>query len=272
MHQPTIYYGSDLHLEFERGHKHSIKNIPEGNLLILAGDIFTPWSMDDRTRQVVHSFFNEVSKKFDDVILVLGNHEHYNGYFCNTIETIEEELICYNNIHILNAQFFQFENFLIYGGTFWTDVKNADPLIKWDIQRGMNDYQCVRYSVDSLDLKLRVDDTINENHYARKKLTEFYTIAEEKELIPIVVSHHAPSWQCVQKWYKADVISYGYANTNLDDLFELVPNGIWIHGHMHDVDDIDIGNVSVRANPRGYIGQEAIANNFEFKELIYENQ
>ena len=42
---------------------------------------------------------------------------------------------------------------------------------------------------------------------------------------------------------------------------------LWTHGHMHNVSDYMIGEIRVVCNPRGYIGYESNANQFQLKYL-----
>jgi hypothetical protein len=42
---------------------------------------------------------------------------------------------------------------------------------------------------------------------------------------------------------------------------------LWTHGHMHDDFDYTIGTCRVVCNPRGYVGHEARANNWQLKTI-----
>ena len=37
----------------------------------------------------------------------------------------------------------------------------------------------------------------------------------------------------------------------------------WVHGHVHNFTDYMIGDTHVLANPRGYVGYESIADEFD---------
>lgn len=273
-----LYYGSDLHLEFEKGAKHTI-DVPEGDVLVLAGDVYTPWYQGQAKAAVRESFFAEVSEKFKTVLYIMGNHEHYGGYFVQTDNLICEQLEKFKNIYLMNGNYHQVENVLFYGTTFWTDCRGSHPEVMWDVQRNMNDYTEIRYSEDRMDYtsgqyngyskrsRLLASDTVNENHYARKGLTAFLSKAEEQDLYPVVIAHHHPSFACVEEMYRLDNLSYAYANTGLDDLLVMAPKHHWICGHMHKQDQIEIGNATVCTHARGYIGYESSANQYTFATL-----
>lgn len=270
-----LCFGSDLHLEFEKGVKHTL-NVPTGDLLILAGDVYTPWSNCPKHQAVWKSFFKEVSEKFDTVVYVLGNHEHYGGNFYQTLDKVKDDLEEFTNIKVLNNTWFEYKGLLVFGSTFWTDIRGGNPEVMWNVQRGMNDYQQIHTGhsnygpYTSKRVLLRANDTTNENHYARGALREFMTEAENKELFPIVVTHHQPDWMCVEPCYRVDDLSYAYANTGLEGYLFDFPNNLWFCGHMHKRDSLELGNSTVFTNARGYVGMEGGVHKFEFVKLKVE--
>src|SRR5512139_42869 len=92
-----IAYGSDLHLEFGMT---ELNNTENADLLVLAGDIVVA----DRLHPKHEWFFENCSNKFKDVILILGNHEHYGSDFNNTPTLIRDLVSPYKNIHFLDKE------------------------------------------------------------------------------------------------------------------------------------------------------------------------
>lgn len=264
-----IYYASDLHLEFSKGQL----KIPEGDVCLLAGDICLPWvhnhkAMTGSTRNLTHKvdkrqkkFFQECSEKFEHVYYVLGNHEHYQGEFYKTHDKMREKLDVWacDNIHILeNATAMLSDTVALFGATFWTDVRRADPLIQWDVECELNDYNLI-FDDDGLPIKARLP--ISENSFSRKILTRFLDNLEDG-VTPIILSHHAPFWESVPPCYRADNVSYAYANTNIERIFNIDSDlpSYWIHGHIHSESDYRIGGLNVLCHPRGYVGRETKPN------------
>ena len=68
---------SDLHLEFSQGNMH-VPELPDDakTVLILAGDI----GLVKKTHTFI-DFITDMSARFQDVIYVMGNHEHYKVHF-----------------------------------------------------------------------------------------------------------------------------------------------------------------------------------------------
>jgi predicted phosphohydrolase len=116
---------SDIHLE-----KYPRRRVPacEPNL-ILAGDIGVPLYSS------YENFFKDVSRKFDRVVYVLGNHEYERIWmgidkrdkelmvqkFMERNKLIQDILSNYKNISLLDNQGIQIEKKKIYGTTLWTN-------------------------------------------------------------------------------------------------------------------------------------------------------
>ena len=78
---------SDIHLEFG---SLPLLNNAGADVLVLAGDIMMAKHSINLERSLnYHKFFEHVSKEFDYVIYVPGNHEHYSNLYNNT----EQDLI-----------------------------------------------------------------------------------------------------------------------------------------------------------------------------------
>ena len=249
--------------------------IPTGDILILAGDVFSPCyltesadNQDFYSSELVYEFFELISKKFKNVYFIPGNHEFYNGRFDSTPTEFDLFFSDYENISVLSYERFIFlDEIAIFGDTFWFDANNRNPITQFKIKEGMNDFHKISSPIS--DRKLMVETVIDHNFAARIALDEFMEECKVKNLFPIVITHHAPSFQmCVDDWRKYDEVSFGYANTGLDNkLMYDYPKHIWIHGHTHRRYELKNENFTICCNPRGYVGYERIANDFFFKEL-----
>ena len=67
----------------------------------------------------------------------------------------------------------------------------------------------------------------------------------------VVITHHAPSPRSIRPWYDGDPFNCAFAS-NLDRLIERYQPELWIHGHMHDPVDEQLGKTRLVANPAGY--------------------
>jgi hypothetical protein len=55
----------------------------------------------------------------------------------------------------------------------------------------------------------------------------------------------------------------GYRSDLGDFILDRPQIRVWIHGHMHDNFDYQVGSTRVVCNPRGYSGYEQQAENFQ---------
>jgi hypothetical protein len=82
----------------------------------------------------------------------------------------------------------------------------------------------------------------------------------------VVVGHHCPSKKSTHPRYKDDTLMNGGYSSNLDFFIEDHPQiKAWTHGHTHELFDYKVGQTRVVCNPRGYIGYEERADEFELK-------
>ena len=135
---------SDLHLE----HGNILFDNTEGaKVLILAGDITTARGFATEVLTVQKNrfltFFEHISRQFEHVVYVLGNHEHYGMDFLQTKKIIESALQEFKNVRVLEKQVFTVDDVTFIGGTLWTDCNKQNPLSMMIIQNGMCDFTII---------------------------------------------------------------------------------------------------------------------------------
>lgn len=246
-----------------------------------------------------HKFFQECAEKFPHVIYVAGNHEHYHGDFKYTLSELKRKFSYLKNVHVLDKEVFRLGDYTFVGGTLWTDMNNEDPLTMYQIKSMMNDFRCVKnsnrqvyrnvplykrkeddsgYELDQNGNMIQVgmkkkeepstfcpEDAVVEHRQCLAYIKHIVSEAKEGEKI-VVVGHHTPSHQSCHPRYKHDSLMNGGYHSNLDDYIVDHPQIVlWTHGHTHERYDYMIGDTRVICNPRGYIGHEVIARDFELK-------
>lgn len=251
---------SDLHLEF------GYQELPGGEVLILAGDIceaksykkeFHSTKLVDRTPGTCkyQDFFEIECAKYDKVFYVMGNHEHYHGRFDKTANELRS--ILPSNVQLLDRDFVEYNGVIYLGGTLWTNLNNGDSLTIYHLKATMNDYRVIQnyYADKGLYHKLVPEYTYREHI---KTLEYFKSVLEanpDKQVV--VISHHAPTHMSISPYYKDDHHMNGGYVSNLSEFILDHPNIThWIHGHVHDRFDYQVGNCRVLTNPRGYNGYE----------------
>lgn len=251
---------SDLHLEFNPGF--DVDN-QGADVLCLAGDICLAHHLyrnpisklpnnDDRNfnAKSYRDFFDHVSKQFDRVLYVMGNHEHYSGYWNNTAEWLKEALEPWPNITLLDNQWVDFDRVRIAGTSLWTDLNKRDPLTVMSVKDMMNDYFAITIKNGEKYHKLRPQDTLLAHEHALQFIKVAYETTDKNV---VVLGHHAPSRQSVHSRYHNQEIMNGAFCNDLDQfILDSERIKLWIHGHVHDHWDYMIGGCRVVCNPRGY--------------------
>lgn len=296
---------SDIHLEFGdielKNEQNADVLILSGDICLAntmqEGDTLYQYSSAATRRQRYIDFFVDCGRKFKDVIYVMGNHEHYNGDFAKSGEILKENLSFIKNLHILENEVKTIDDVTFIGGTLWTDFNNEDPVTLFQIRRMMNDFNCVKNSAEQIGywsdhydydenqvikrddagnpiVKERIrhyrdsiftPDTALEDHRAMLKLV-MNTVDADPNGKFVVVGHHAPSRQSTHPRYMADEIMNGGYSSRLDFIIEDRPQiKLWTHGHTHEPFDYLINGTRIVCNPRGYIGHEKRADEFELK-------
>ena len=219
---------SDLHLERYQNWQSVVRHVGSvpADVLVIAGDManiaFHPW----------HGALRLFSKLFPHVVYVLGNHEHYGTTEADyKIEVKDIQKDC-SNLNILEDRTVCIDGVTFAGTSLWFDICVSQVESHWS---RLNDL----YQIE------KPWERINQWHNRSKEFLGSLTGAD------IVVTHHAPSFQCVHPRYAEDPLNCFFAN-HLDDTIKQVGAKYWIHGHMHDRVNTEIEGTRVLCNPLGY--------------------
>jgi len=267
---------SDLHLEF------GDLTLPGGDVLILAGDILEaknlkksmydpnmvllPHERPDRRPDRYYRFFAEECSKYREVVMVMGNHEHYHGKIWKTQGDLLANLP--DNVTLLENQTHEIDGVMFVGATLWTDFNKGNPQVMMNCQFNMSDYKFITQfdSVKNAYYKL----TPNKTYLLHQESCEYIkkTLQKNQDRKVVVVTHMAPSVKSVAEEYNHDVLINPAYYSNLEGLIESNPQiKYWCHGHTHTKFDYQVGSTRVLCNPRGYNGYEETAINYEPVEI-----
>lgn len=270
---------SDIHLEF------ADLKLPGGEVLLICGDaveargikpdMYTgecprlmKWETELKRPDRHYRFFKEECAKYDHVLYIAGNHEHYGGKFDQTHDILRERLAdC--NVQILERDTVDIAGTLFVGTTLWSDT--SDPMVELVVKNSMNDYHSITkkefwggQTTQVNYRKLRPEDTTREFLKSRDYIDLIARENPDKNIV--VMTHHAPSAQSVDPMYQADKhreMNRAYYS-DLDQLILDRPNiKFWCHGHTHSDHDYQIGECRVICHPRGYYGYEQIATHYD---------
>ena len=270
---------SDLHLDF------SDLALPGGDVLILSGDIcearhlkrdmynkdmvLLEHERKDQRPDRYYRFFEEECSKYREVVMVMGNHEHYGFNYQKTYAHIAANLPA--NVTLLENQTHTIDDVTFVGATLWTDMNQADGLTMWHVGRSMNDFKQVTMFNEVKNVYHRLTpEKVMEDHYRSRKFIQ-ETVKDKVDQKFVVVTHHAPSKASTKPQYQNDTLMNGAYSSDLSELILDNPQiKLWTHGHTHDVFDYMIGSTRIVCNPRGYQDYEERANFFRADEFTIE--
>lgn len=278
----TIDYASDLHLEHNSSFRP--KNVSRANILILAGDIMVaesirrfPFydniqgtgSIHETNSQAYQDFLEHCSEQYEYVILIAGNHEHYQGRFDQVLETMTKACAAISpNVMFLNGDAFDYKDVTIVGTTLWTDFDNFDPIALYSAKSMMNDYRIIRFKDKYNNYRsLKPEDTFAVHIRDREFISLVEKNTRDRGRKLVVATHHAPSRQSIAPHYVHDQLSAAYASSLDEMIMDMECAKFWIHGHIHDVQDYMIGECNILANPRGYPNEGEHFSTFAVKSF-----
>lgn len=271
---------SDLHLEF------ADLTLPGGDVLILSGDVMEAKRLkkemynpdmvllehenkEQRPDRWYRFIEEECSKKYREIIYVMGNHEHYGFQYQKTFTHILDQLP--DNVHLLENDCHVVDDITFVGATLWTDMNKMDGLTMYHMKSMMNDYRQITMFNEAKNVYHRLDpERTVADHYRSKNYIKTVVEGRHDQKF-VVVTHHAPTKTSVHPRYLSDSIMNGAYSSDLSEFILDNPQiKLWTHGHTHDPFDYMVGSTRIVCNPRGYAGYEQRADQFDPKAVEIE--
>ncbi len=226
---------------------------PDSTVLIIAGDI-------SNSIKITSEVFIDASKVYEWVVVVEGNHEHYDieRKMSHNTEYLEELIKPYPNIILLNGTSHQIGDVLFTGALGWYDwagwehrgITIAQAYMAW--QSGSNDSRYPRFA--------------ELNSPAHLALVHSFQVAEEVRAAQIndsiskivCVTHTSPRHELMH-WHPTNdawnKLTPSYMNSKMSSVLEADTGKkikAWIYGHTHDRKMVDIDGVTYANNAQGY--------------------
>ena len=227
---------SDLHLEFRRSSPPRITKY--GNDLALLGDIGHPFAESYR------QFLSDQAKIFDNVFVLLGNHEYYSTE--KTVDQIRQQAqnVCdeHDNVHLLDRSTFDItEHTRLIGTTLWSDIDYKSAA-------RMSDFKMIRCK----DAPLTREQYVHWHHRDVSWLEKALITCREDEKRAVVLTHHGPCLAMAGK-YHGSMMNSGFV-TDLTRLFQS-PAIAYASGHVHSNCDTTVNGIRSVSNALGYPGE-----------------
>ncbi|MGO7340011.1 metallophosphoesterase family protein [Rhizobium johnstonii] len=262
---------SDLHYSPMDALRGAPFRIPDADICICAGDISENVSMSI-------AYLRRDIERHMPVILVLGNHDYYNGSIDFALERARREIEG-TRIHLLENQTIEIAGCRFVGATLWTDFAvsiGGDEHIPPEERRAIAS-DLVPFLIPDFSCILRSDPrrpgengliTVQEILNRHVASRSFIDRELEKPFSgrTIVVTHHAPLTESFDARFYGDVTNAAFGS-DLSDLIARRRPSSWIHGHIHRARDYLAGGTRIICNPRGYGGEREM-NGFRSGLLI----
>ncbi len=256
---------SDVHLEFG---DLLLPNRDRCDALIIAGDCVVasvlhnnanaePHTRAHREFNRLHGFIQRCVDEFSEVIAIAGNHEFYHGRWNASLDHLREFYQHYG-VEFLERDECVIQGQHFVGCTLWTDMHNSSAGAMQAARLTLNDFKLIVDDTGNYYTRLSPQRTVNRHIMSVEFLRE--TITKDT----VVITHHSPCHLSSDERYAGDILNCCYY-TDLSELILDREPKLWIHGHMHNESDYQVGTTRVVCNPRGYVGYEPQANSYTYK-------
>jgi len=234
-----IQYASDLHLEFA-DNWHYLREQPlkvSGDILVLAGDI---GYLGDQNYDN-HSFRNWASNSYQQVLVVLGNHEFYKYYDLSSMIDGKIGEIRHNVHYYYNVVRIGEADFIL--STLWSHIYDSYAPF---CERCVTDFRRIMYGNSVL--------TYREFNREHQRCLDFIknAVAQSKAEHKVMVTHHVPSYRLSAPEFAGSPLN-GAFTMELEDYIKGSGIDYWIYGHSHRNIDKVIGNTKCVCNQLGYV-------------------
>lgn len=173
-------------------------------------------------------------------VFVAGNHEFYGWDYQERLA----KLSAVPGLHFLDDTAVTVDGVTVAGSTLWTDYGHSSAAAEL-ARRAMNDHRYIKWTKNPYQRFLPSHAT--QLHAASRAFLSGVKA-------DVVVTHHAPSSKSVHSRFAGSAINRAYYS-DMDDIVAESGAALWIHGHVHNNFDYEIGTTRVLANPRGYPGE-----------------
>lgn len=252
----TFHLASDLHLEFGEKFEVPKPESPGKHICILAGDIGHP------TKPHYKEFLVKTRKKFDEVVVILGNHEYFSKNKRKLHANIQEVIATAKAVAentgciLLDRDVYTLpdEKISILGCTLWSHIK---PEEYYTAKQGDSDFRNVYLGGgDYLTPPLYDEWHQRDLEWLTREITE----RPDENLV--IVTHHCPTMRVIDPIYHQSPLNMCYV-TDLEYLFKDSVK-IWTCGHSHRRGSCLVNERWCALNPRGYPSE-----NREFQPLSF---
>ena len=189
------------------------------------------------------------------ILYVPGNHEFYHGEI-DAVRAAMADTCAEVGIELLDRRSMVIDGVRFVGATLWTDFLldglERAPGARRIARQCMSDFMgVIRHGTDMF-----TPIESERRHAADRAFVEHELDAAARlSQTAVVMTHHAPTPRSIRPWYQRNPLNPAFAS-DLDAVIARYAPPLWIHGHMHDSIDEQLGATRLVANPGGYTPSE----------------
>ncbi len=231
---------SDIHLEFHKdggkGFLESYEKV-DHDVAIVAGDLCD--------NKILKQSIALLARNLNEVIYVIGNHECYGSSISSTVAAAHEFSERHPNVHYLEQQGICIEGRWFHGCALWFPYDRASAVMNgMPGEAGMTDFFQIK------NIRSEVGE------YNQKGADYLRRCVGPGD---VVITHHLPSYECVDKKYKGSSLNRFFVG-GIHDLYAMRSPRLHVFGHTHESVSMAIERTELVCNPYGYQGYETNKN------------
>jgi hypothetical protein len=220
-----------------------------------------------KVRSRVLRFRDEALARYARVLLVAGNHEHYEGVFEETAGLLRQHL---TGVSVLDNDTIEIGGICFFGSTLWTDFDRASTAAMDGVRRRVGDYFFIRQhgNADARGRPPRFQPETALAAFEASWASLRRCVHASVRGPLVVITHHAPSRQGLnplasRSSVAADrLIDHAYASDLDAEIARWQNVPVWVHGHTHIRRRYAIGGTRVLANCLGFADADPHARHF----------
>ncbi len=237
---------SDLHLSVQP----MVAPHIDADVLVLAGDLHRPAGAIAWARQ-----FGATPTLF-----VAGNHEFYGADLIGTMHALRTQAEG-SSVRVLEHDVWHHQGVRFLGCTLWSDYRLFDSTEQREqgLQQAaamVRDFSRIRVAADFDDL---FTPAVAQLLFDRSVSWLERQLAVPHQGPTVVITHFAPSRGSIATRFVGSPLNACFVS-DLQAQIERWQPALWLHGHVHDSCDYQIGRTRVVANPRGYAPKGVVEN------------
>nr|WP_283806949.1 metallophosphoesterase [Bradyrhizobium canariense] len=194
------------------------------------------------------------------IVMVLGNHEYYRGFIPDELSAARTHAPAFN-IHLLENEARVLSGrsrgvgsgaVRIIGATLWTDYqafgKASQGLVMNACAVGMNDHRLIGWQKRPW-LRFRPQEAEAVHNQSKEYIESVLQTVFDGPTV--VVTHHSVHWSSIAPRFRDDHLTGAFLS-DLSTMIETYQPTLWVHGHVHNSSDYQVGASRIVCNPHGY--------------------